>query len=207
MSSVFQFIKDRFTKSKPLPAGLFTFQSSGDDPAYRLHLRIQPDGTGILIVNAATILHLNSTACEYAYHMIKGTTPDETARLVASRYNIDRITAQQDFVELRERIQSLIQTPDLDPITFLDFERVQSHSVEMTAPLRLDCALTYRLPEGTNKADAPTKRVDRELSAVEWKLILDKAWQFGIPHITLTGGEPTLREDLPEIIAHAEKNG
>ena len=30
---------------------------------------------------------------------------------------------------------------------------------------------------------------------------------MGIPHIIFTGGEPTLREDLPELIAHAEHNG
>jgi len=29
----------------------------------------------------------------------------------------------------------------------------------------------------------------------------------GIPHITFTGGEATLREDLPDLIAEAEKNG
>ena len=33
------------------------------------------------------------------------------------------------------------------------------------------------------------------------------AWELGIPHIVFTGGEPTLRDDLPELIAHAEKNG
>ena len=33
------------------------------------------------------------------------------------------------------------------------------------------------------------------------------AWQAGVPHVTFTGGEPTLREDLPDLIAHAEKNG
>jgi radical SAM protein with 4Fe4S-binding SPASM domain len=38
-------------------------------------------------------------------------------------------------------------------------------------------------------------------------MVLDKAWQMGVPHIIFTGGEPTLREDLPELIAHAEQNG
>ncbi|MEJ5223731.1 MAG: radical SAM protein, partial [Anaerolineales bacterium] len=32
-------------------------------------------------------------------------------------------------------------------------------------------------------------------------------WNLGIPHIIFTGGEATLREDLPELIAHAEGNG
>jgi MoaA/NifB/PqqE/SkfB family radical SAM enzyme len=36
---------------------------------------------------------------------------------------------------------------------------------------------------------------------------LDKAWQLGIPHVTFTGGEATLRHDLVDLIAHAEANG
>ncbi len=36
--------------------------------------------------------------------------------------------------------------------------------------------------------------------------MLDKAWEAGIPHVVFTGGEPTLREDLPELIEHAEAN-
>jgi radical SAM protein with 4Fe4S-binding SPASM domain len=46
-----------------------------------------------------------------------------------------------------------------------------------------------------------------ELSTGDWERILDKAWELGIPHIIFTGGEPTLREDLPQLVAHAEKNG
>lgn len=207
MSSVIDFIRERFTRTKPLPAGTLTYQSSPDEPAYRLHLRMQPDGSGILIVNAATVLHLNPTATEYAYHMMKGGIPEDVARTVASRYNINKSAAQQDYVEFRERIQTMIHTPDLDPVSYLDFERVAPHSQDLSAPLRLDCALTYQLPAGADDSAAPTKRVDRELNTEEWKTILDKAWQAGIPHITLTGGEPTLRPDLLEIIAHAELNG
>lgn len=207
MSSVIDFIRERFTIAKPLPAGSHTYQSSPDEPAYRLHLRMQPDGSGILIVNAATVLHLNPTATEFAYHMMKGGIPADVARAVASRYNIKRSDAQRDYVEFRERIQTLIHTPDLDPVSYLDFERVSPHSQALTAPLRLDCALTYQLPAGADASAAPVKRVVRELTTEEWQTILDKAWQAGIPHITLTGGEPTLRPDLPDIIAHAEKNG
>ena len=46
-----------------------------------------------------------------------------------------------------------------------------------------------------------------ELSTRDWMRILDKAWELGIPHIIFTGGEPTLRADLPELVAHAEENG
>ena len=208
MASFTQSIRNFFTRTTPLPEGMHHLQvTPGDRPPYRLHLRLRKDGTAILIVNASTILHLNPTAAEYAYHYVKGTSPQEAARTIAARYRVSRGRALQDFNTFCERIESLIQTPDLDPISFLDFERIAPHSQELTAPLRLDCALTYRLPKGADPSMAPTKRVDRELVEEEWQKVLDQAWQVGIPHIIFTGGEPTLRDDLPSLIARAEKNG
>jgi hypothetical protein len=208
MSSVSNWIRERFTRVRPLAAGTLHYQSPpGDEPAYRLHLRLEKDGTGLLIVNAATVLHLNHTAAEYAFYMMKGTSPETVAQEFHRRFRVSRDTALQDFNDFRDRVQTLIHTPDLDPVTYLDFERVMPHSQELTAPLRLDCALTYHLPAGTKAEYAPTKRVSRELSTTEWQSILDKAWTAGVPHITFTGGEPTLRDDLPDLIAHAEKNG
>ena len=207
MASLVNFIRERFTKVAPLPSDTHTFQSGPDEPAYRLHLRLLKNGSGILIVNAATVLHLNATAAEFAYHMIKGTQPEEAAKQLSKRYRISWAEALKDYVDFRDRVQTMIHTPNLDPTTYLDFERVAPHSKDLTAPLRLDCALTYRLPAGTLAEYAPTKRVDRELTTEEWQIIMDKAWAVGIPHITFTGGEPTLREDLPALIAHAEKIG
>jgi hypothetical protein len=200
-------LSEKPEQHKPLPAGTHTFKSGPDEPPYRLHLRLLKDGSGILIVNAATVLHLNATSAEYAYHMMKGSSPAETARKIAKRYRISQAEAQKDYMDFRDRLQTLIHTPDLDPTTFLDFERVAPHSHDLTAPLRLDCALTYRLPASADASLAPTKRVDRELTTAEWQTIMNKAWAVGIPHITFTGGEPTLREDLPALIAHAEKIG
>jgi hypothetical protein len=197
-----------FKKVQPIPAGVFQMQSAlQDQPPYRIHLRLQRDGTGVLIVNAATVLHLNPTAAEYAYHFIKGTAPEAAAKEISARYRVDKATALKDFRDFADRIQTLVTTPDLDPVSYLDFERVIPHSTVLTAPLRLDCALTYRLRPGTQAEYAPTKRADRELTTEEWITILDKAWAVGIPHITFTGGEATLRPDLPDLIARAEKNG
>jgi organic radical activating enzyme len=178
-----------------------------DEKPFRIHLRLREDGSGILIVNAATILHLNPTAAECAYHFIKGTEPPEAARQIARRYRVKQETILQDYKDFVDRIQTVLSTPDLDPVSYLDFERISPHSTNLTAPFRLDCALTYKLPAGDKTEHAPVKRVDRELNTGEWKTILDQAWRAGIPHVTFTGGEPTLREDLPALIAHAEKNG
>lgn len=205
--NIFNRLADRFSKVQPLPTGTHHLQATQNERPYRVHLRLQEDGSGILVLNASTILQLNPTAAEYAYHFIKGTEPNEAAKQIAARYRISKGMALEDFNDFLDRIQTLISTEDLDPVSFLDFELVQPHSADLNAPLRLDCALTYRLPEKTQAEYAPTKRVDRELTTIEWKAILDIAWRAGIPHITFTGGEATLRDDLPDLIAYAEQNG
>ena len=208
MTSIREIIRQRFATVQPLPAGIFQYQAPPEaDFPYRLHLRLEADGSGILIVNASTVLHLNQTAAEYAYHLVNETTDESAIRQVAARYRISKEQVRQDLDDFQQRIFTLVNLPDLDPVTFLDFERDTPYSGKISAPYRLDCALTYQLPEGADPEAAPTKRVERELTTAEWKNILKRAWGAGIPHVIFTGGEPTLREDLPELIAHAEALG
>jgi len=208
MTSLRESFLNLFSTVEPIPAGTYHYIAPPEDPRnYRLHLRLELDGKGILIVNASTILHLNETAAEYAYHLVICTPEDQVAKTISSRYRISSSQALQDYQELVDRIDTLVTTPDLDPVMFLNFERQEPYSGHIIAPYRLDCALTYRLPEGIDPDFAPTKRVTRELSTEEWKIILDKSWEIGIPHIIFSGGEPTLREDLVALIEKAEENG
>ena len=205
---ILELITSRFKPVVALPPGSYHLEAAPEaGKPYRLHLRLQADGTGILVLNAATVLHLNPTAAEYAYHLVCGAAPDEAAKAIASRYRVNREQARGDYRDFVDRIQTLAETEDLDPVTFLDFERISPNSAALTAPLRLDCALTYLLPEGADPLMSPAKRVSRELTTDEWESVIDKAWQAGVPHIVFTGGEATLREDLPDLIARAEKNG
>jgi len=212
MKTIREAIRRFNTRVQPLQAGVYAFQTPPDAPfPYRMHLRIEPDGSGLLIVNASTVLHLNQSATEYAFHLVNSAPEDEVVAAMTSRYQVKADQVRRDFQDLKERIETLIHIPDLDPVTFLEFERQDPYSSQLSAPLRLDCALTYRCSTGCSDGyDAritPTDRVRRELTTDEWKIILDKAWAAGIPHIVFTGGEPTLRPDLPEIIHHAENQG
>ncbi len=208
MPGLIDSLRQRFSPPQPLSPGIYTYKAPLDAPLhYRLHLRLEPDGRGVLLVNASTVLHLNATAAEYAYHLVEQTPEDEVARLIASRYQVDQSQALQDFRDLVERIETLLLIPDLDPVTYLDFDRHEPYSGHLAAPYRLDCALTYRLPESAAPEAAPEERVDRELTTAEWKAVLNKAWNAGIPHVTFTGGEPTLREDLIELLNYAEDLG
>ena len=208
MPSLIDTFKDLFTKKKPLPAGMYSYQTPPEEERqYRLHLRVEHDGNSLLIINAATVLHLNQTASEYAYHLIEGTDPETVVNVVSKRYKIDREQVRQDYQYFIDRINTLIETPGLDPVTYLDIERQEPYSAEISAPYRLDCALTYQVSDESYREAAPLDRVDRELTTDEWEVIFQKAFEQGIPHLLFTGGEPTLREDLPDLILKAEQLG
>jgi len=208
MTSIHEAIRSLFMPAPALQMGVYHYQSPPNDlHNYRLHLRLEEDGSGILILNASTILHLNQTASEYAYHLIKQTNKTEISRLISRRYKVKPAKVLQDFEDFSAKIDSLIQSPDLDPEIYLGMDRTAATQSNLSAPLRLDCALTYSLRPDCDPAFSPHDRVKRELNTLEWIQILEKAWQAGIPHIIFTGGEPTLRPDLIDFIRKAESLG
>ena len=127
---------------------------------------------------------------------------------MAEKYEVTTDEVKHDFADFCVKLDTIIQTPDLDPVTYLDLERVEPYSKKLSAPYRLDCALTYQVSKDNASPDiAPTYRVTRELTKDEWITILEKVQQAGIPHVVFTGGEPTLRSDLPDLIAKCEDLG
>lgn len=192
---------------EPLKPGMYSWMAPDDAPIpYRLHLRVESDGTSVLIVNAATVLHLNATATIHALQIMKGASEDAAAQTVAKRYRVSKRRALQDQRKLREQILTLATIPDVDPVVFLGIDRAEPYATP-SAPYRLDLGLTYRCDADGTLDPLARRRVDRELTTDEWKQILTSAWEAGIPHVTFTGGEPTLRKDLRELIVHAEEAG
>jgi MoaA/NifB/PqqE/SkfB family radical SAM enzyme len=82
----------------------------------------------------------------------------------------------------------------------------------MKAPHRMDLMVSAMEKDGhwacnqncgfCYAADEKMSQV-KELSTEDWKLILAKLKQIGIPSVTFTGGEATLRSDLVELVSYA----
>ena len=193
---------------EPLTPGIYhgMFPEDVENPN-RLHLRIEQNGTGLLLLNAATVLHLNATAAEHVYYWIEGKSEEEAAQAMAQRYRVSRATATKNQQQIREQIHSLAEAPDLDPVLFIGVDRTDPYAEIPPAPYRLDCALTYKTDAAGSHDPLARARVDQELTPEQWMEILRKAWEFGIPHVTFTGGEPCLWDALPQLIAYCEDLG
>jgi MoaA/NifB/PqqE/SkfB family radical SAM enzyme len=201
-------IRSWFLPPRPLAQEMLHYQTPPDAAEqYRLHLRLEKDGGALLIVNAATILHLNQTAAEYARLLVKGLDEDQAVRAMTLRYSVEPAQARADYRQLREQILTLATAVDVAPDYYLDTERVEPFSAATSAPYRVDIALTYRVDESGTLDPEARRRVERELSTAEWQQVLRQLWDAGVPHVVFTGGEPTLREDLATLVRYAEGLG
>lgn len=301
----------RSKKNLPQP-GIYHFREKSAHGESRMHLRIESDGSGLLMVNASRVYHFNPTAAFMAYLVLENRPVRQAVKSITNLYDVHKDQAQNDYEHFSRQIK-LIITPgyeraakiiqhtaslsteelqafrnasksinsdelsrtfqftvlqdaeelialipaaarlehaeklkliqnmqsqghkrlaswlsdldQLDPLLIdrlqaLEFESVEADLLEpmfdtilpfskknLSAPYRMDLALTYQCNNRCHHCYNPANRKRNELDTGSWKQIIDHLWEVGIPHIIFTGGEPTLRSDLPELIAHAESNG
>ncbi len=188
-------------------SGLYHYTREDQNEKSRIHLRIDPDGSGTLIVNANRVMHLNPTAAFMAWLILEEKTKEERTRALTSRYSVSKKQAESDLSSFLFQLEELIRPDGACPIHELDLESVMPFSMRPSAPYRMDLALTYRCNNDCAHCYNARERNFPELDTEHWKRILDQLWSLGVPHIVFTGGEATLRNDLPELIAQAESNG
>lgn len=203
-----EYLKRKVTNRKSrLPSGLFHFDFQDNSERSRVHLRIDPDGNGLLIVNANRILHLNPTASLMTYHILHKTDHDHAISAVITEFEVTLEQANADYTNIANLVSELVIPDGACPIHALEVDVTPPFSSRPSAPYRMDLAVTYRCNNDCFHCYNARSRNYPELATKEWIHILDRLWEIGIPHVVFTGGEPTLRDDLPELIAHAEQNG
>ena len=113
---------------------------------------------------------------------------------------------QRIITTFDELSKNQIPTEKIQPISIGDY------ASNMKAPHRMDLmvsAMTKGKKWNCNQkcihcyAAGQKCSGEKELTTEEWKQVLDKCREIGISQITFTGGEPTMRKDLPELISYA----
>ncbi len=76
------------------------------------------------------------------------------------------------------------------------------------APIGMLCELTHRCPLQCPYCSNPTEleRANTELTTAEWQDVMRQAGALGVLQIHLSGGEPTARKDLEDIVKVAAES-
>ncbi len=188
-------------------SGLYHYVRETEQEKSRIHLRIDPDGHGTLIVNASSVMHLNPTAAFMAWMILEGKSEAETVRAISKKWKVESGQLANDLSAFRFQLSELIRPDGACPIHELELDTTMPFSSRPSAPYRMDLAVTYRCNNDCAHCYNARERNFPELGTEQWFKILDQLWALGVPHIVFTGGEATLRNDLPELIHHAESNG
>ena len=188
-------------------AGVYHFLREDGSSKTRLHLRVETDGPALLMVHAARAFPLNPTAGFMAYLALQKVAVSQAVRTITRQYNVPARQARQDYESFLHQLETLLQPDGPCPFHELDLEALEPFSDRPSAPYRMDLALTYRCNNNCTHCYNARPRNHPELSTKDWKGILDHLWAIGVPHVVFTGGEPTLRDDLPDLIRHAENLG
>lgn len=178
---------------------------------HRFHLRKEAKG-GVLVIDSSRLLFLNETGYDYAVAALRNASDKEVLTLIEKKYRGTKpATVRGHYQELKDKILSFVVQPDVSPIETFGFGEVEAFSHEPSAPYRVDLALTYRCNNACSHCYVTPERrnwdATMELDTANWKRILDLLLDHAVPHVTFTGGEPTLRDDLVELVRYTEEIG
>ncbi len=200
-----------FQNKKPLPglkSGNFTYLRQSGEFKKRIHLRVEADGSAVLLVNANRIYHFNPSAALMAHLLLEEVPDEHVVKRVTQVFPVKREQAAKDFLAFKSTFMSIISpVDDPCPICDLNLEILEPFSRQPSAPYRMDLALTYRCNNHCLHCYNEASRAQNEYTTEQWLAVLDKVWKLGIPHVVFTGGEPTLMPDLPKLVARAESLG
>ncbi len=163
----------------------------------------------IMIIRPNKIQHLNESAYEILDLIYqKGQSITGVIDSISSRYGLPREKTTGDVVSMVQSVKAIMNddygcAPALETIPF------DPGSVKY--PILSEIALTYRCQNRCDfcYASSPYRGdASAEMSTGQIKKIIDRIkFEAHVPTISFTGGEPTLRDDLPELIEHAGRAG
>jgi len=183
-------------------SGMQNYQQFVRETRDVIHLRKEDR---LLIIRPNKLHHCNETAFALLNGLYnEGKTAESIISEISTRYQIAPEKLQTDLNNLLQTILAIMKDQyHMAPlITTIDFD-----PGSVAYPILSEIALTYRCQNRCDfcYASSPFRGDEMpEMTTGEVKKIIDRIWyEAHVPTISFTGGEPTLRQDLPELVAYA----
>jgi radical SAM protein with 4Fe4S-binding SPASM domain len=200
----------RFTPApEPVQAGMYTYRIDPGGGQRRIHLRVEPDGSGVMFVDVTDVIHLNETAVTMTKLALDGVPQAEAAGRFLSHFRVGRQQVANELARIYEMVERFYEPGIGCPTCSLNgLDRAPLFSQRARAPYKADLALTYGCNnECPHCYNEPDRFEMPSMPKEAWFSVLDRLYEVGVPHLIFTGGEATLHPDLLEIIHYADSLG
>ncbi len=176
----------RQAETPELAPGMYHFRREARGRHARFHLRVERDGSGLLLANASVAARLTQSGVLIAHGLLKG-EPDSVvlARLQDAYAGVDAATLEHDIARVRGLIAQLLD-PDAAPAFNLDDVAATPNPADLIAPLTAD------LPVGSPDQIRP---------------LIDRLWAIGIPHVVFTVESGTRADHIVRAVERAGDTG
>lgn len=169
------------------PPGVYHYERLVGDWPTRFHLRVDPDGGGLLLANAAEAAYLSPVGVNMVRGVLEGQGDEQLLATIKQSFRGASVTEMvADLAEIHRLLADLSAPGDNYPVTNLDDPRVSVWSRALAAPFRADVV----------QGD-PTTSHD----------LLLRLWGAGIPHVTFLVQPELAASDLPRLVEAAEDIG
>ena len=170
-----------------IPVQIYHYERLIGDWPTRFHLRVDPDGGGMLLANAAEAAYLSSVGVQMARGVLEGRSDEAIKQDITQSFRrVPAATVDADLVSIHQLIADLSEPGDNYPITNLADPSLSDWTRILAAPFRADVV----------PADLDTT-----------KEMFLRLWDAGVPHVTILAQPDYDAKDLPLIVEAAEDIG
>ncbi|MFO7948478.1 MAG: SPASM domain-containing protein [Armatimonadota bacterium] len=167
----------------PVEPGIHHFEDLTGDVVTRFHLRVDPDGGGLLIANAAEAAHLSNVGVLMAHGILSGRSDDGVRQDIRARFHdVSEETVGADLAQMHSIIEAMASPSDNYPVSNFADPEMTGWTRELAAPMQADI----------DQCDPVTAR----------RMLL-KLWEAGVPHVTFVVHPEGDTGQLPPLVEAA----
>ena len=105
MPDLFSLTKHKASgESKPLAWGIYHYLRESGDSKKRIHLRVETDGSGVMIINASRMYHFNPSAALMARMLLDEKPDAEILKQLGVVFDVKRAQAESDYQDFQDLI-------------------------------------------------------------------------------------------------------
>ncbi len=162
----------------------------------------------LLILRPNKVMHLNTTARTMLQMLLNNETPESVVEHLTSNFEVESQKVLNDLALFVDDLRNIVSGNQ--NIYAYQTARILPFGVgQIKYPVLSEIALTYRCNNKCRFCYAYSPyRESGELTTEEVKRVIDiLADDAKVPSLSFTGGEPTLRKDLFELIQYGRDKG